>query len=421
MIARRGGRRVLIPVMVAVLASVACDGAPEPRATLSAAALLADGDTAGFARADAPRQFVFPADHGPHPDYRHEWWYFTGNLAAASGDRYGFQLTFFRSALRPDDPEVDSPWATNQIWMAHFALTDVAGQTFHAFERFERGAMGLAGAQAQPFRVHVGEWEASLHPAPPPDVGDMGGRPAQPAATPPQAAPHLHSPTSPNGHGPLPPIRLLAGQDPVALDLVLEPLKAAVFQGENGWSRKGPEPGNASYYYSLTRMAARGTVTVGGRTVEVEGLSWLDREWGTSALGPELDGWDWFSVQLDDGTELMFFQLRRQDGARDPLDSGTFVHSDGRTTRLFADDVQVQPTGQWRSPRGGTYPSGWRLAVPRLDLTLELEPLLRDQELDLTFRYWEGAVAARGNREGRAVAGHGYVELTGYAQGERMR
>lgn len=383
----------------AALAAAACDPPAETRATLSAADVLADTDTAGFARADAPRPFVFPDDHGPHPEYRHEWWYFTGNLEDDDGDRYGFQLTFFRSALRPDTAGIGSaeasPWATNQVYMAHFAVTDAAARSFHPFERFERDALGLAGARAEPFQVHVGDWSAvAAAPPPPPDMGDVGDM---------------------GDMGDIGPLRLRAAEGGVAIDLVVEALKPVVLQGDRGLSQKGPEQGNASYYYSLTRLAARGTVTVEGRPVDVRGLAWLDREWGTSALGPDLDGWDWFSVQLDEGTELMVFRLRRRDGRRDSLDSGTFVHADGRTTRLFARDVEIRPTGRWRSPRGGEYPSGWQLDVPRLDLSLQLEPLVPDQEMDLSFRYWEGAVRARGRRGERPVSGFGYVELTGYA------
>jgi predicted secreted hydrolase len=202
----------------------------------------------------------------------------------------------------------------------------------------------------------------------------------------------------------------------VAMDLRLEPVKPVVLQGDDGLSLKGPEPGNASYYYSLTRLAARGTVEVDGRPAPVRGWAWLDREWGTSALGPELEGWDWFALQLDDDTELMYYRFRRQDGETDPLSRGSFVHPDGRVTPLRADDVVLEPAGRWRSPRGGDYPSGWRLRVPALGLELGIDPLLDDQEVDLSFRYWEGAVAVDGNRGGAPVSGRGYVELTGYAE-----
>lgn len=371
---------------------------PEPaRATLSVTGILADADTVGFARADRPREFSFPDDHGPHPDFRHEWWYFTGNVRSADGRSYGFQLTFFRSALRPDDPGLESDWATRQAYMAHFALTDVARRRFHAFERFDRGALGLAGASAHPFHVHVGDWTARAG-------AGAGARPQPGGVLDPAAPRNLH------------PIEVRAAEGGVALALTLEPVKPVVLQGDDGLSRKGPEPGNASYYYSLTRLAARGTVTVQGEERRVEGLAWLDREWGTSALGPELAGWDWFSIQLDDHTELMYYRLRHHDGTTDSLSRGSFVHRDGRVTRLEPGDVGLDAAGEWPSPRGGTYPSGWRLLIPSLDLELSVDPVLADQEVDLSFRYWEGAVAVTGRRGGARVEGHGYVELTGYAE-----
>jgi predicted secreted hydrolase len=378
----------LIPVIAVIAVGAltgACDQPGPPRATLSVTGILADADTAGFARADQPREFDFPADHGAHPAFRHEWWYFTGNLTGEDGRRFGFQLTFFRSALRPGRTDVDSEWATNQAYMAHFAVSDMDGDAFHVFERFDRGAVGLADAVATPFRVHVGDWFARA-------VQAAGPVPAFPS------------------------MQLGAAGGDVAIALVLEPVKPVVFQGDAGLSLKGPEPGNASYYYSLTRLAARGTVRIAGQDVPVEGLAWLDREWGTSALGPDLQGWDWFSLQLDDHTELMYYRLRRHDGGTDPLSRGSFVHADGRVTPLHPDDLVLEPTGHWRSPRGGVYPSGWRLRVPGLDLDLDIQPAMADQEVDLSFRYWEGAVTVRGRRAGEPVAGHGYVELTGYAE-----
>jgi predicted secreted hydrolase len=393
-IALAAGRVPLAGLATLTLVAVLAAGCHEPepaRATLSVTGILADADTAGFARADRPREFSFPHDHGPHPDFRHEWWYFTGNVASADGRRYGFQLTFFRSALRPDDPDLESAWATRQAYMAHFALTDVARRQFHAFERFDRGALGLAGASAHPFHVHVGDWTARAG--------------LEPGAV-------LESAHAPG----FPPMELRAAEGGIALALTLEPVKPVVLQGDDGLSRKGPEPGNASYYYSLTRLAARGTVTVQGEERTVEGLAWLDREWGTSALGPDLAGWDWFSIQLDDHTELMYYRLRRHDGGTDALSRGSFVHRDGRVTRLEPGDVVLEPAGQWSSPRGGTYPSGWRLRIPSLDLDLSVEPVLSDQEVDLSFRYWEGAVDVAGRRGDGRVEGHGYVELTGYAE-----
>jgi|CXWL01.1.fsa_nt_gi predicted secreted hydrolase len=368
----------------------ACRAEPtQVRASLEVADLLGGEAAAGFARALASRPFVFPDDHGPHPDFRSEWWYWTGNLATADGRAFGFQLTFFRGALAPPDADArrSSAWATRQGWMAHFAVADVDAKVgtgaFHSAERFARGAVGLAGARATPFRVWTGPWSAT---AVTPPVGADG------------LAPGLGA------------VRLRAALDAVAIDLTLSPRKALVFQGDHGLAAKGPEAGNASYYYSATRLAATGTVHLADGDHAVRGTAWLDREWSTSALGPDETGWDWFALQLADGRELMLYQLRRRDGTRSPFSAGTLVAADGTTVRLADADFTITPTATWTSPRGGTYPSRWRLAVPSAGLDLDVRPRLTDQELAASVRYWEGAVSVSGS-----VDGVGYVELTGYA------
>jgi predicted secreted hydrolase len=352
-----------------------------PEASLSVAGALRTADDRGYAKALAPREFRFPEDHGPHPAFRTEWWYFTGNLATADSRRFGFQLTFFRSALAPRMPARQSAWATRQAWLAHFAVTDVAGGRFHSFERWSRGALGLAGAQAQPFRVWVKNWQAEA------------------------------------AGGPVFPIHLTAAEDGAGVDLILRHGKPPVLQGDRGLSRKSAEPGNASYYYSLTRMPASGTVRVAGESFAVTGLAWMDREWSTSSLGKDQVGWDWFSLQLSDGWDAMLYRLRRQDGSADPASSGSLVDPAGHAVPLHLADFAIAASGEWRSPRSGArYPARWRLRVPEDDLSLEVRPLLADQELNVSFRYWEGAVGVEGTHRGRPVRGHGYVELTGYAE-----
>lgn len=349
------------------------------RARLSVASALSAPPAEGFARAEEPHAFVFPHDHGPHPEFRTEWWYWTGNLVTASGRHFGFQLTFFRTALAPKALPRESAWATNQVYMAHFALTDTRSERFRAWARTSRGALDLAGATTEPLRVWVGDWEA-------------------------------------RAVGPAPlPIRLRAGEDDVSLEVSLDSTKPPVLQGDHGLSRKGPEPGNASYYYSLTRMPVRGVLRVRGERLDVEGLAWMDREWSTSALGSDLAGWDWFALHLDDGRDLMFYQLRRKDGRAAPWSAGVLVDARGGTRPLAADDLRVEPRGTWRSQRTGIgYPSGWRLTDLRGGLRLEIEPRLADQELDVGARYWEGAVQAHGLEGTRTVLGTGYVELVGY-------
>ncbi|HKJ07811.1 MAG TPA: lipocalin-like domain-containing protein [Gammaproteobacteria bacterium] len=360
-------------------------GGQSGRPAFTLGTLLSGEDTAGFARAEHVRAFHFPADYGPHPRYRSEWWYFTGNLHTAGGRRFGYELTVFRFALAPHPPKSPSPWATNQVYMAHFALTDVAGGQFHAFQRLARGAVGLAGARAAPFKVWVGDWSVA---------GSPHGFPW-----------HLH-----------------ARHNGIALDLTLTPSAPIVLQGDHGLSRKSSAPGNASYYYSIPRLATRGQIRLHGQRLKVQGDSWLDREWSTSALGPDQSGWDWFALQLSDGSDLMFYRLRRKDGTIDPHSAGTLVSPDGRVTHLTHKDVTVRVLDTWRSPDGTVYPARWELRVRPAHLKLRIRPLLADQEVNLAVRYWEGAVSVGGHRNGHSINGHGYVELAGYGNnGPRTR
>jgi predicted secreted hydrolase len=345
----------------------------------------------GWRRAAPDYDFAFPRDHESHPEYKIEWWYYTGNLAAADGRRYGYQLTFFRIGVDPN-PKNPSRWAVRDLFMTHLAVTDVAGGAYRFRDRMNRAGVGWAGAATDRYRVWNEDWEARLDPA--------TGR-------------HI----------------LSAAEDGVGVDLELEPLKPPVLHGARGYSQKGSDPGNASNYYSLTRIATRGTVTVDGRAVPVEGLSWMDHEFGTSFLEPEQQGWDWFSIQLDDGTDLMVFQLRRKDGSRDARSSGTLVDASGAAVSVAPDELDLAPGRVWRSPASGAaYPTEWRVRVPSRGLDLTVRAALDDQELrterSAGVAYWEGAVTIEGTRDGRPVAGRGYLEMTGYvgeAMGEIMR
>jgi predicted secreted hydrolase len=335
-----------------------------------------------FDRVTGPVALNFPADHGAHPDTQTEWWYFTGNLEGPDGERYGFQLTFFRRALVGPDlrQERASAWGADQAYLAHFTLTDARGGSFRAFERLERGAAGLAGAEGQAgLRVWLHDWRVEQ-----------------------------------TGAGSF---RLQAAEEDIRLDLDLVDRKGVVLQGDRGYSQKGPEAGNASVYYSLTRLETRGRLEIGGRALAVSGLSWMDHEYSTSALGAGQVGWDWFSIQLDDGSELMAYTLRRADGAVDSFSQATLITPDGTTRRLGAADFSLQVEDTWRSPAsGGVYPAAWTLTIPAEGITLRIRPLIADQELRLSFIYWEGAVEVEGAAGGNPVRGRGYVELTGYAQ-----
>jgi predicted secreted hydrolase len=341
---------------------------------------LAPAEPLVFSRATTPREFRLPQDHGPHFEFQTEWWYYTGQVATSDQRRFGFQLTFFRRGLAPGPPP-KAGLATNQVYFAHFALTDVEGGRHTSAERVSRGAAGLAGASGEPFRVAVEDWNAEA--------------------------------TSADGSS----VHLRARDQGLVLDLELHATKPLVLHGERGLSAKSAEPGNASYYIGYTRMAARGRIGMEGSGVEAVGEAWFDHEWSTSALGSGALGWDWWSLQLDDGRELMFFEIRQKDGSRDPASSGTLVAADGKTRGLRAADVEAPALGQWTSPRSGaSYPARWRLRLPSEDLDLEIEPLVADQEMRTSFTYWEGAVRVSGTTRGRPVSGRGYVELTGYAR-----
>lgn len=380
---RRALQLGLVVLAIAVIAwwlqRPATDVAEPEDPTLAELVRVLAGDSEGWMRADKIRRFDFPRDHGPHPDFKTEWWYFTGNLEADNGRRFGYQLTFFRIGLKPGKVEDASAWRTHQIYMAHFALTDVQGRRFHYFERFARAAQGLAGARAEPFAVWLEGWRVS--------GGDDGFLPLQ-----------LH-----------------AEQDDVAVALTLDSSKPLVLQGEQGLSRKSAAPGNASYYYSLTRMPSRGEIRIGEKTYQVAGNSWLDREWSTSALGADQVGWDWFALQLSSGRELMYYRLRNKNGGADPHSAGALIDPQGHVTRLDNDDVRMEVLGHWISPDTGIrYPLHWRLTLPDYDIDLEIRPRLSQQELNVSVRYWEGAVAVVGQADGKEIGGSGYLELTGY-------
>ena len=346
--------------------------------SFSVADIMASADTIGYARADSQRIFEFPADHGPHPGFRNEWWYFTGNLVTDSGRRFGFQFTIFRSALVPRPTERISSWAADQAYMAHFTVTDVENKRFYAHERFSRGAAGIAGASVDPFRVWLEGWEITGH-----------------SEMPDAATPVMHLNACENG---------------IELELRLESIKKIVLQGDNGLSRKGSGAGNASYYYTIPRLRAEGEIRVSDTSYPVTGQAWLDREWSSSALDSNQVGWDWFSLQLSDGSDIMYYQIRESDGSASQFSKGVFVRKDGSYEKIEPDDVEVRVLDRWKTDDGVSYPSKWRLIIPDYQADLLITPLVDDQELKVTVRYWEGAVAVSGTSEG-----YGYVELTGYA------
>ena len=340
----------------------------------------------GYRKVDDSCRLVFPDDHAAHRDFKTEWWYYTGNLQNADGRDFGFQLTFFRTALRPPDSKSEtvprSAWRTSQIFIAHAAVTDVSRRTHHSAQTTAREALDLAGAGKKQgaVTVHARNW---------------------------------HSRIAPGGH------RIRADGNRFSIDLALTPEKNPVRHGRKGYSRKGSGRDRASCYYSFTRLAASGRIRVDDRTEQVRGTAWMDHEFSTAPLEPGLAGWDWFSLQFSDRTELMVYLLRRPDGTFHPASSGTFVRADGTAIFLHSDLLNVKFLERWKSPAtGAVYPIRWRIFADRAKLDLTVRARVADQEMDARKTtgvvYWEGSVAAEGTASGRPVSGLGYVEMTGY-------
>lgn len=354
-----------------------------PAVHANPAALPAPGP---FQNAEPGYRYRFPYDHGAHDRFRTEWWYYTGHLTAENGRRFGYQVTFFRRATEPERiGAVTSQWAIRHLYLAHVALSDLDRKRFRYAEKVSRAGLGKAGTETGRLRVWIDRWSVEA-----------------------DDSPHERH-------------RLRAAAGDFSLDLTVSPEKPPVVHGERGVSRKGADPSQASHYYSFSRLATSGTLVVDGERLSVRGTSWMDHEFGSGDLGEDLAGWDWFSIQLDGGTELMLYRLRRTDGAVAPVSSGTAILPDGRTRHLPLRETQVEVLDHWTSQASGArYPARWRVTVPALALTLDIRPLLPDQELitshSTQVTYWEGAVEIAGRLRDAPVSGQGYVELTGYAK-----
>ena len=328
------------------------------------------------------RKLSFPRDHFSHPEFKTEWWYYTGHLGTESGKRYGYQATFFRFGLRDRQKgEKETPPLFSDLYMAHFALSDKQQKKFFFRERANRGYGEKAGASVDRFRVWNEDWSVRAR-----------GR----------------------GH-----VIEMKDRD-TALRLELAPLKPPALHGDKGLSRKGEGRGRASYYYSLTRLETEGELEIGGRKEKVHGVSWMDHEFGSDQLGENQVGWDWFSIQLDNRTEIMLYLIRRQDGSPDPYSSGTLINPDGAARHLALNDFRVEVLKRWKSPQsGGNYPMRWKVVIPSEKVELEILPFFEQQELDTRkstkVTYWEGAVRVGGSYRGKPIQGLGYVEMTGYA------
>jgi predicted secreted hydrolase len=367
------------------------------RAATLGLVLLAAGavGAAGWEAARPDYPWAFPADHWARPGYRLEWWYLTGHLMATDepGRRFGYQFTLFRLGIAPERPAFDSAWSARDLVMGHAAVTDLAAGR-HVFSEVVYRAVPLLGG--------FGRY-------PEPRLAWSRG----PAGT--------QTPWTLDWNGEAFDIAMADRAGGVAFRLATRPARPLVFQGPNGWSRKGAAPSAASQYYSFTRLRTTGTLALDGRTWTVAGESWMDKEFGSNQLGDAQVGWDWFSLQLADGRELMLYLVRDAAGRVD-FASGTLVPAAGRPRYLAPAEFSVRATGRWRSPASSVeYPAGWRVEVPREGVRVDVVPELADQEnrsrLVRNLVYWEGAVAVRPADGG--PAGRGYVELTGYGQSRR--
>lgn len=334
-----------------------------------------------FKEAQPGRTLEFPRDFGAQPDYKQEWWYYSVHLESAAGDRLGYQLTFFRVALKSTDPKGSPSVSTQNIFAGHMALTIPARSEFISRDIAVPEILGLAAAANDHLEVRIDDWQISLK-------GDV----------------HVLQARSRN----------------LALDLRLTPQRPITLHGSGGYVARG-NPTGSGYHYSLSRLATQGEVRCGAQIYKVSGTSWFDREFGTTILGPKQRGWDWFALQLNDGRDVMLYLLRNRDGGLSPNSYGAIIDPRGQVSRLGPGDFQLTPTGHWKSPRtAAVYPAGWQLTIPGQYASLTIAPTVADQEVTLlgldSLTYWEGQVTVTGRRGPEPVSGRGYVELTGYVQ-----
>ena len=324
-------------------------------------------------------KFQFPRDYFNHEHYQTEWWYYTGNVQARDGHRFGFELTFFRQGI--SRAANSDPWYVHDLWMAHMALSDISGQRFYHEERLNRSGPGIAGVDAESGVVWNGNWQAHIGQ----HEEDLRG----------------------------------IGRD-FSFALKLVPVKTPVIQGHDGVSRKAAGVGHASHYYSITRLRTSGSIHVNDKAYQVDGTSWMDHEFFTGSMAADESGWDWLSVQFDDGSDLMLYRLRHKDGSIDPYSSGSYVDPRGNSRFLSLHDFVMTPEGEeWISPvTKAVYPLRWHVSIPMLDLAFDVTTSLRAQEMTDKFgpSYWEGAIDVTGTRAKSAARGVGYLEMTGYAE-----
>ncbi len=368
---------MLVPVLLLLMTVVCFQGCtPEDPDRIDIARALSETrGTDCFDRVTSPRPLTFPEDAGPHDTFRTEWWYYTGNLTTDTGRHFGYQLTFFRQAMSCDPVTGTSQWRTRQLYLAHFAITDTRNRQFYSTSRMNRESLSIAGSRSDPFAVWLDNWQVQ-------QIDPPGSRLAMEAAS-----------------------------DDISLSFTLEQKKPPIFQGDRGFSPKGPGKGNASYYYSLPRLLTQGVIRIGKERFKVEGHSWFDHEWSTTVLGEDIRGWDWFSAHLDDGRDLMVCRIRKADGSPNGFGFGSISFPDGTYAILSETDMTLTPESFWKSPDTGIrYPVRWRIQIPDHNLNLHVTPVIDHQEHTHAFAYWEGAMRFTGT----GVRGMGYLEMTGY-------
>jgi predicted secreted hydrolase len=368
-----------------------------PRMLATAMALAglnaAPGDGPAEYRTAVPGyRYEFPRDHFTHPEFQTEWWYYTGNVRGAQGEHFGYELTFFRQGMGRG-ASGKPPWGVPDLYLAHLALSDIGGQRFYHTERLNRPGPGFAGADLNSAAIWNGNWQTVWDLPPPPGLSTRQ--------------------------------RLSAIAEAFSLDLRLDSAKPPVIHGENGVSQKAAGRGRASYYISFTRLRTSGAIELAGRRYQVEGASWMDHEFFTEQLDASQTGWDWFSIQFEDGSELMLFRIRHADGSIDPYSAGTYVDAGGRARHLGRSEFTLEPGATWASAQSGArYPVAWTIRVPPLAIAASVTTPLASQELTsenpASPSYWEGAIDIRGTKAGASAAGSGYLEMTGYDRAVRF-
>lgn len=336
-----------------------------------------------WARAIEPREWTFPRDHGAHPEFKTEWWYYTGNLKCSASDKhFGYQLTFFRQGVQPSPSVLDSSWSLRDIYFAHFAITDVSDQKFYSAEKVSRGNLDQAAYSQEQMDIRLNNWQIQQL-----DKDQF---------------------------------KLRAKESEFALELEVNSAKPMVLQGQRGLSRKTDIEGEASYYYSYTRLLSQGTIRIGDQNYEVQGNSWFDHEFMTNVLSSSIVGWDWFSIQLDSNQELMLYQLRNDLGQVKKWSKGVLIQPDGSLIQLDPKSITFHVIDTWKSSHNGAiYPSTWKIEYSPLELELLIKPQKNDQEFLVTrfqsMSYWEGTCQISGKVQGQQTQGYGYTELTGYS------